>query len=132
MADSFATDVKNEIAHADNAHACCVAAEIAGFVRACGSVTISASHGGLAGAGAKSTGMGLKLATENAAIARRYKSMISDKYGIDMRLMVGEAAAGRRSRVYILSAPAGAKTDAMLTETGAIYVSGGERRIASG
>ncbi|MDR0519568.1 MAG: DNA-binding protein WhiA, partial [Clostridiales Family XIII bacterium] len=40
--------------------------------------------------------------------------------------------AGRRSRVYILSAPAGAKTDAMLTETGAIYVSGGERRIASG
>ncbi|MDR0596026.1 MAG: DNA-binding protein WhiA [Clostridiales Family XIII bacterium] len=126
MADSFATDVKNELAHAENARACCAASELAGFIRGCGSVTLASPPRG------ERTGMGLKLATENAAIARRYKALIDEKYGVGARLMVGEAAAGRRSHVYVLSAPPSPKTDAMLAETGIAYMDGGERRLAAG
>jgi DNA-binding protein WhiA len=131
MADSFTTEVKNEIAHsAGDAAAvaargrrrgenpCCAAAEITGFVRACGSVTFS-----------RKAGMGLKMATGNAAAARRYKVLIESAYGVRIRLMVGESAAVRRARVYELSVPPGRATDAMLAAAGILRIADGKREM---
>ncbi|MDR3225281.1 MAG: DNA-binding protein WhiA, partial [Clostridiales Family XIII bacterium] len=121
MANSFTADVKNEVAHASNKNACCSAAEIAGFIRACGAVILAGK-----------AGMGLKLATENAAVARRYKSLLEAEYGVSIRLMVGEAAAGRRSHVYELSIQPGKRADTLLTATGIITIEGGNRHLRSG
>ncbi|MDR1292616.1 MAG: DNA-binding protein WhiA [Clostridiales Family XIII bacterium] len=121
MAESFTTEVKNEIAHSGNKNPCCAAAEIAGFVRACGAVTLAGK-----------AGPGVKLATGNAAVARRYKSLIESEYGVRVKLMVGESAAVRRSRVYELSAPPGPRTDALLASTGVMKLSGGVREMRLG
>jgi DNA-binding protein WhiA len=121
MADSFTSNVKNEIAHAGNKNACCSAAEIAGFIRACGAVTLSGK-----------SGMGLKLVTENAAVARRYKSLLEAEYGVSIRLMVGEATAGRRSHVYELSVLPGKRADTLLAAAGIITMDGAKRYLSTG
>ncbi|MDR1043015.1 MAG: DNA-binding protein WhiA [Clostridiales Family XIII bacterium] len=121
MAESFTTEVKNEIAHSGNKNPCCAVAEITGFMRACGFVTLTGK-----------SGPGAKLATGNAAVARRYKSLIESEYGIKIKLMVGESAAVRRSRVYELSIPPGPKTDALLAATGVMKLSKGVREMRMG
>ncbi|MDR1495527.1 MAG: DNA-binding protein WhiA [Clostridiales Family XIII bacterium] len=120
MADSFTTEVKNEMAHSGNKNRCCATAEITGFIRSCGAVT-------LAGKG----GVGLKLTTGNAAVARRYKTLIESGFGVRVRLMVGEAAA-RRTHVYELSVPPGSAADVLLASTGVISVVGGKREMKTG
>jgi DNA-binding protein WhiA len=121
MADSFTTEAKNEIAHSGAERRCCAVAEITGFVRAAGSVTLAGR-----------SGMGLKLTTGNAAVARRYKSLIESVCGVKVRLMVGEAVAGRRSRVYELSVSPGPAADALLVSTGVIGIAGGRREMKEG
>jgi DNA-binding protein WhiA len=121
MADSFTTEVKNEIAHSGVKGRCCAAAELTGFIRACGSVTLAGR-----------SGMGLKLTTGAAAVARRYKSLLESVYGVRVRLMVGEAAVVRRSRVYELSVSPGPACDALLAGAGVISVAGGVRQMKEG
>jgi DNA-binding protein WhiA len=121
MAESFTTEVKNEIAHSVNKNPCCVAAEIAGFMRTCGSVTLTGK-----------SGPGAKLTTGAAAVARRYKTLIESEYGIKIKLMVGESAAVRRSRVYELVAPPGPGTDALLASAGVVKRSEGVREMRKG
>jgi DNA-binding protein WhiA len=121
MADSFTTEVKNEIAHSAGKSPCCAAAELTGFIRACGSVTLAGR-----------SGMGLRLATGVAAVARRYKSLLESVYGVRVRLMVGEAVANRRSHVYELSVAPGPAADALLIASGVISITGGVREMKEG
>jgi DNA-binding protein WhiA len=121
MENSFAADVKNEIARAAGGKTCCSAAEIMGFIRACGSVTI------VSGAG-----MGVKMQTGNAAVARRYKSLIESEYGVKTRLMVGEATVGRPSHVYELYAPPGKRAEDLLISAGVIKITESGRELRSG
>jgi DNA-binding protein WhiA len=121
MADSFTTEVKNEIAHSAGKGACCAGAELTGFIRACGAVTLAGR-----------AGMGLRLTTGAAAVARRYKSLLESAGGVRVRLMVGEAAAVRRSHVYELSVAPGPACDALLANSGVISVTGGVREMKEG
>ena len=74
---SFSSDTKNELARLELNRKCCVLAEIAGFVRVCG--TLKLSGGGK---------IDLKLATENPAVARMYLKKI--KSSIKMKNKCGE------------------------------------------
>ena len=59
---SFATDTKNELAHIEPEKDCCKLAEIAGFIRMCGSLELE--------------GFGrfkIVMPTDNPAAARHYK-----------------------------------------------------------
>ncbi|MDR2162408.1 MAG: DNA-binding protein WhiA [Clostridiales Family XIII bacterium] len=118
MAESFTTRVKNEIAHSAGRNPCCVVAEITGFIRACGSVTLAGK-----------AGVGLKMTTGSAAVARRYKVLIESMYGTKVRLMVGEGAAVRRTRVYELSILPGSAADAILVSAGIIKIAEEKREM---
>jgi DNA-binding protein WhiA len=121
MKNSFASNVKDEIARSGNEKACCAAAEIMGFIRACGSVTL-----------VPGAGMGVRMTTGSAVLARRYKSLIESAFGVRTRLMVGEATIGRPSHVYELYAPPGKRADELLVATGAIKITASGRDLRQG
>ena len=77
---SFASDTKNELAHIEPEKKCCMLAEIAGFIRVAGSI-------GLAGFGK----FKIRITTENPAVARHYKKLIQDYFGIETKLEIGES-----------------------------------------
>jgi len=62
---SFSVDTKNELARLEQDKKCCMLAEIAGFVRMCGSIRLAG--------GGKFT---IIISTENPAVARHFKKMI--------------------------------------------------------
>ena len=62
---SFSMDTKNELAHIVPEKKCCMLAEIAGFIRMCGSIR-------LAGGGK----FRIITMTENPAVARHYNCLL--------------------------------------------------------
>ncbi|MGN0714768.1 MAG: DNA-binding protein WhiA, partial [Anaerovoracaceae bacterium] len=92
---SFASETKNELARIEPEKKCCQLAEISGFLRVAGSLR-------LAGGGK----FRIVITTENPAIARHYKKLIQEYFGIETRLEIGESAAvgkSRNSRHYAYS-----------------------------
>ena len=72
---SFSTDTKNELARLNPEKKCCMLAEIAGFIRMCGSMR-------LAGGGK----VKLIITTDNAAVARHFKVMIKEYFSAEAEL----------------------------------------------
>lgn len=118
---SFAADTKNELAHIETEKKCCMLAEIAGFIRMCGSVK-------LGGAGKIS----VVTSTENPAIARRYKKLIKDYFNIDSKLEVGQCEGPRKGRTYHLTIPPEQRSEQLLRETGILMVREGLNYISDG
>ncbi|MDR2770517.1 MAG: DNA-binding protein WhiA [Clostridiales Family XIII bacterium] len=105
---SFASDVKNELAHAMPEKECCRLAEIAGFVRFGGVV-------GFAGSGR----LALTLSTENPAVARHYKKLLKEYFGARANLFVGDHANFRKKgHLYELCMEESADAEHILRETG--------------
>ena len=77
---SFASDIKKETARGIAEKRCCKLAEISGFIRAAGSIT-------LAGRGRA----GIVMGTGHPAVARHYKTLITEVFGVSPALMVGES-----------------------------------------
>jgi DNA-binding protein WhiA len=118
---SFSSDIKNEIAHTSPPKNCCAAAELAGFIRSCGSLTLSGK-----------AGMGVRMSTEHAAVARHIKTVLAQQFGINAKLMVGEAALGRSSHVFELVIQPGPKAEKLLVQAGVITLTGDTRSLAGG
>ena len=76
---SFASDTKNELARVQPEKKCCMLAEISGFLRVAGSI-------GLAGFGK----FKIIVTTRNPAVARHYKKLLQDYFGIETKLEIGE------------------------------------------
>ena len=76
---SFASDTKNELSRIEPEKKCCMLAEISGFLRVAGSI-------GLVGLGK----FRIKITTENPAVARHYKKLLQDYFGIETKLEIGE------------------------------------------
>lgn len=118
---SFSMETKNELAHVMPEKKCCMLAEIAGFIRMCGSIR-------LAGGGK----FRIVTTTENPAAARHYKKLIKDYFGIDAALEVGQGNTLKRGRAYILTIGPEDLSEQILRETGVLMVKEGMNYISDG
>lgn len=118
---SFSADTKNELTHLEPDKKCCMLAEIAGFLRMCGSI-----H--LAGGGK----MDIKLSTENPAIARLFIKLIKSYFGAKVDLSIGEAAVMKRGHSYDLTITSDMNAEQILRETGILRVKEGSNYISDG
>ncbi len=118
---SFSMDTKNELAHVTPEKKCCMLAEIAGFIRMCGSIR-------LIGGGK----FRIVTATENPAAARHYKKMIKDYFGVDTALEVGQGNTLKKGHVYLLTIGPEELSEQILRETGILMIKEGMNYISDG
>jgi len=118
---SFAADTKNELARFETEKKCCMLAEMAGFIRACGSVKLSGSG--------KIT---ILIHSENHQAAKRYKKLIRDYFNIDADFEAGHGEDPGKSRSYTLLIPPEGKSEQILRETGILKVREGLNYISDG
>jgi DNA-binding protein WhiA len=118
---SFASDIKNELAHLTTEKKCCKLAEIAGFIRAAGSVKLMG--------GGKIT---FHVSTENPAIARRFKKTMKDYFGANSNVLVGQANFRKVGHSYELNMTDSSGAELILRETGILSVKEGCNHIENG
>ena len=123
---SFASETKNELARIEPEKKCCMLAEISGFLRVAGSI-------GLVGFGK----FKIIITTDNPAVARHYKKLIQDYFGIETKLEIGEGKAVGRSRgskkfSYSITIDADNRSEQILRETGILLVREGNNYISDG
>ena len=123
---SFASETKNELARIEPEKKCCMLAEISGFLRVAGSI-------GLVGFGK----FKIIITTDNPAVARHYKKLIQDYFGIETKLEIGEGKAVGNSRSskkfsYSITIDADNRSEQILRETGILLVREGNNYISDG
>lgn len=118
---SFSTDTKNELAHLSQEKKCCMLAEIAGFIRMCGSIK-------LAGGGK----VKIVITTENAAVARHFKKMIKEYFSAEADLEIGRGSSLKKGHSYLLTIYDPEISEQILRETGILMVKEGMNYISDG
>lgn len=118
---SFSTETKNELSRSVPEKKCCQLAEIAGFLRVCGSLRLSG--------GGK---FKLVISTDNPAVARHYKKLIKEYFQVDTELEVGEAPGPKKGRAYFLTIGPEMRSEQILRETGILLVREGNNYISDG
>ncbi len=120
---SFSVDTKDELSRITPEKKCCTLAEIAGFIRMCGTI-------GLVGGGKIS----LSVYTENPAIARHYKKMIKDYFAMDVSLEVEKSNSIRKGNVYFMTIADSDehKVELILRETGILMIREGMNYLSDG
>lgn len=118
---SFSTDTKNELAHVEPEKKCCMLAEIAGFIRMGGSIR-------LAGGGK----FRIVTTTEQPAVARHYKKLLKEYFGIDAELAVGQGSSLKKGKTYLLTIGPETLSEQILRETGILMVKEGMNYISDG
>lgn len=118
---SFAAETKNELSRAGTEKKCCQLAEIAGFLRVCGSLR-------LAGGGK----FKIVITTENPAVARHYKKLIKEYFQVDTELEIGEAPGPKKGYAYMLTIGPEMRSEQILRETGILLVREGNNYISDG
>lgn len=123
---SFSSDVKGELARLEPNKKCCMLAEIAGFFRVSGSVS-------LRGGG----NLCIVASTENAAIARHYKKLIKEYFDSNSNLEVGNSQMPGKSNLkghnrYYLRIEPDQKSSQILRETGMMLVREGSDFFSDG
>ena len=123
---SFASETKNELARIEPEKKCCMLAEISGFLRVAGSI-------GLVGFGK----FKIIITTDNPAVARHYKKLIQDYFGIETKLEIGEGKAVGKSHSskkfsYSITIDADNRSEQILRETGILLVREGNNYISDG
>ncbi len=117
---SFSSDIKKEITTLPVGRKCCQLSLIAGFMRFSGSITLTGGR------------MGIKLTTDNPAVARLFASQIKDYFGARTNLAVGESAAVRKGRSYGLEITPEMNAEPILREVGILAVREGSNYITDG
>ena len=123
---SFASETKNELARIEPEKKCYMLAEISGFLRVAGSI-------GLVGFGK----FKIIITTDNPAVARHYKKLIQDYFGIETKLEIGEGKAVGKSRSnkkfsYSITIDADNRSEQIPRETGILLVREGNNYISDG
>lgn len=118
---SFSATTKNELARIEPDRKCCKLAEIAGFIRMCG--TIKLSGGGK---------LNVMLLTENPAVARHYKKLIKDYFGANASLVIAKTTVLKKGHYYELMISADMNAEQILRETGILMVKEGCNYISDG
>ncbi len=118
---TFSKDTKDELAHIVLEKNCCVLAEIAGFIRVCG--TIKLMGGGK---------FKVVLTTEHNAVARHYKTLIKAYFDVDPTVEIGRSQAINKGKVYLISLGPEELSEQILRETGILMLRGGMNYISDG
>ncbi|HWQ77764.1 MAG TPA: DNA-binding protein WhiA [Anaerovoracaceae bacterium] len=118
---SFSANTKNELSRTETERKCCKLAEIAGFIRMCG--TIKLSGGGK---------LNVMLLTENPAVARHFKRLIREYFGTNASLVIAKATILKKGHYYELMITAEMNADQILRETGILMVREGCNYISDG
>ena len=118
---TFSKDTKDELAHIAPDKNCCVLAEIAGFIRVCG--TIKLMGGGK---------FKVVLTTEHNAVARHYKTLIKAYFDVDSTVEIGRSQAINKGKVYLMSLGPEELSEQILRETGILMLRGGMNYISDG
>lgn len=118
---SFSANTKNEIARIESEKKCCKLAEIAGFIRMCG--TIKLSGGGR---------INVVLLTENPAVARHFKKLIKGYFGANAGLVIAKTNILKKSHYYELTIDSSMNAEQILRETGILMVREGCNYISDG
>ena len=118
---SFSSDTKQELSRIIPEKKCCMLAEIAGFIRVCGSIR-------LAGGGK----FKVVTVTENAAVARHYKKLLKEYFKIDAGLEVGQSESLRKRRIYMITIGPDQLSEQILRETGIFMIREGMDYISDG
>jgi len=114
---SFTFDTKKELTTIPIGKKCCQLAEIAGFLRFAGSVTMG---GG---------GFGIKIQTDSPAIARAYVQLLKEYFGTKTSLTVLEPMQLQKNRQYELRITTEMNSEAILREAGILVVKEGSNVI---
>lgn len=122
---SFSSDVKSELARVEPAKKCCMLAEIAGFLRASGSVRLTGGS------------FAIVASTESAATARHFKVLIESYFRNRIDIGIGASlrpgSQGRKGRnTYYLSISPDQKSMQILRETGMILIREGDDYFSDG
>lgn len=118
---SFSVETKNELARLNTVKKCCMLAEIAGFIRFCGSVR-------LAGLGKIS----LVMSTENLAVIRHYKTLIKEYFNLDTKVFNGEENCLKKTSSYELHIDSEHGSEQILREVGILMVREGSNYFSDG
>jgi cell division protein WhiA len=118
---TFSKDTKDELAHIVPEKNCCILAEIAGFIRVCG--TIKLMGGGK---------FKVVLTTEHNAVARHYKTLIKAYFDVDPIVEIGRSQAINKGKVYLMSLGPEELSEQILRETGILMLRGGMNYISDG
>jgi DNA-binding protein WhiA len=117
---SFSATTKNELSRIDPEKKCCKLAEIAGFVRMCGTIKLSG--------GGKLT---VILSTENPAVTRHIKKLIKNYFGVHASLIIVKTAILKKNHYYELVIDA-ENAEQILRETGILMIKEGCNYISDG
>ena len=118
---SFASEIKTELAHEVSERKCCQLAEIAGFIRVAGSISLK--------------GFGrfrIIVTTENPALARHIKGLISDYFDIETNLEVNKTQGFDKANQYSIIIEPENKSEQILRETGILQVKEGYDILTDG
>ena len=123
---SFAGETKSELSRIVPEKKCCMLAEISGFLRVSGSI-------GLQGRGK----FLIRITTENPAIARHYKKLFQDYFGIETKLEIGEGrsvgkAGSSKKYAYSITIDAENLSEQILRETGMLLIKEGNNYFSDG
>ena len=116
---SFTSDLKTELTKLVPESKCCQLAEITGFMRFAGSITLRG-------------GLGIKLSTDNPAVARKFISLVKAYFGSKTALSLGEPASPAKSKIYVLDITPDMNAEQILRETGMLSVKEGSNYITDG
>jgi cell division protein WhiA len=118
---TFSKETKDELAHIVPEKNCCVLAELAGFIRVCG--TIKLMGGGK---------FKVVLTTEHNAVARHYKTLIKAYFDVDPTVEIGRSQAINKGKVYLMTLGPEELSEQILRETGILMLRGGMNYISDG
>ncbi len=118
---SFSSDTKNELARTDITKKCCMLAEIAGFIRFCGSIRLSG--------GGK---FEIVMSTENLAVLRHYKALIRGYFALDTTVAETEGRSLKKGNSYELRIKSENGSEQVLREIGILMVKEGSNVISDG
>lgn len=117
---SYTADVKKELTGLPVSKKCCQLAQITGFIRFAGSIML---------VGGK---MGVKLTTDNPAIARLFLTLVKEYFGTKTAVQIEDGQLQRKSHTYALMITPDMNAEAILREVGILGVQEGANYIKDG
>lgn len=118
---SFTSDTKKELTSLIPERKCCQLAEITGFLRCAGSITFDSRMR-----------MGVKVVTDNPAVARLFVTLAKEYFGTKSQLVIGDNPSPSRNRLYELSLTPDMNAEAVLRETGMLGIREGSNYLTDG
>ncbi len=118
---SFSVDTKNELSRLNTEKKCCMLAEIAGFIRFCGSIR-------LAGLGK----FEVVMSTENLAVLRHYKALIKEYFDVETQVSEAEGRSIKKASSYELTIKSENGSEQVLREIGILMVKEGSNTLSDG